>query len=567
MAFGLGNILGAVGSLFGIGGGGGGGGLDLNALASLIAGQATAQRIPGQTTPGSYTPPQGGFGTYNYIPTGAEQIDPALLWQIMNLGGLNNAAADTATGVNTASLLPQGLSNPYNAIAQQWAGRAGEEMAKTGAMAGGMQDWLNTQALPIYGASQQGLQNYAQLFGQAQNNPLAQSYISGAQNIGQGLTQAGEGIQGAAMGALEGGQQAAQQVLANPYTGQAQAGANQAGGMLGATGQDQFNLGRQFSGQVAAGLPAASQILNTAFDPQNALYDQTLQRTMDQIGTLMARTGTTDSGTGLAYGGDVLRDFNIDWQNRQLGRQLEGLQGYTAGMTGAGQNLGTGTNLQATGAQNVAAGGAMPYQTYRDIGTGTLDTLGQLANLARTTAGTTSAAGDLQLGGNMAGYDAFTNNLNNQLGFADAYSGGVNNLSNIYGGLSNVAGNNAALGMTAANALQGAGQLPYGTYQQQYGNQNLALQNFLDNAAGISNLSTQPIGAMQNYMGGVFQGASNAANAASGAQTATTNQNAQATAGLSPLISGGLNWLSGLFGNSGGSNPAAGYYPSFTYGQ
>lgn len=546
----LGPLLGGLGAglASAIFGGGGGSASGYNPLAALLAGQLTSQRIPGQTQPGSYTPQPGGFGTYNYIPTGAETIDPALIWQIMNLGAMNGNAQDHG-GWHNQNLLGMSANNPYTAGMQQWAGRAGDEAVKTGAMTGAMQDWLNGQALPIFGAGQGALANYQTLLDQSRSNPYASPMISGAGSIGQGLTQAGSGIQGTALGALSGAEQAAQQAVANPYAGAAQAGANTAGGMMTGAGQDQFNLGRTFTGQVASGLPAISSVLNTAFDPQQQLYDRTLGNVMDQIGTVMARTGTTDSGTGLRFAGDTLRDFNIDWQNNQLGRQTQGLNAYTAGMAGAGSQLGTGTNLQTTGAQNVAAGGAMPYQTYRGIQTGNLDTLGQLADLARTTAGTTGATGQLQLGGNAAGYDAYMQNLLGQQGMADSVMSGVNNLSNIYGGLGTAAMNNYNLGVGATNAFNAAGQLPYGAYMQSYGDRSAGLSNFLTNAAGLSNLSTATIGPMQNYLGGVMQGAGNAANAASGAQTATTNQNAQAAAGLTPLIGGGLNWLSNLVGN------------------
>lgn len=559
-------IGGGVNSVTG-GSGGGNSGMDLSWLAPLLAGQATSQRIPGQTTPGSYTPQQGGFGTYNYIPTGAEQIDPALLWQIMNLGAMNNQAQGTGYNANN-QLLQSGMSNPNAANMQNWAGIAGRQAGDTGAMASGMQNYMNLAGLDQFTYGKQNLGNYQGLLDQARANPLAGSYIGGAQAIGADMGAAGRNIQNTSASMLDAGNLMAGQALSNPYSGQLMEGANTAGAMLGNTGMSQAQMGTQFAGRAAnEAMPAASQILNTAFDPQNALYNQTLGKTMDQIGTLMARTGTTDSGTGLKYGGDVLRDFNIDWQNNQLGRQTQGMNAYTSGMTGAGQNMGTGTNLQTTGAQNVAGGAAMPYEAYRGLNTGNLDVISQLADLARTTAGTAGAAGNLQMQGNAAGYDAYGQNLNNQLQYVQGVGNATSAMGNTYNNVTQGTAANANLGSAATGAYQAAGQLPYGAYQQNYGDQMQSLMNYFTNASGINNLSTAPIGAMQNYMGGVMTGAGNAANAASGAQSGTINQNAQSAAGLTPIIGQGLDWLGNMFGGSGGSsNPWSWAGSSFTGG-
>lgn len=562
MAFGLGDIFKFGGNLIGSLVGGGGGSSDNNfgnALAALLAGQLTSQRIPGQVTAGEYTPAAGGFGTYNYIPTGATQIDPALIAQIMGLAGGNNAAMARAQGLNDP-LLSMGINNPYFAGLQGAAGQAGQMGANYANALGLGQQWIADNHAPVWDAATGALANYSTLLDQARNNPLAQSYIGGATNIGQGLTDAGQQIQGAAMGALGGAQDIASQLLANPYSGMAQAGANTAGGMLQNAGMQQNNLGQLFSGQVVSGLPAISSILNTAFDPQNALYNQTLQRTQDQLGTQLARMGITDSGVGARLASDTLRDFNIDWQNRALDRQLAGLQGYTQGLSGAGAQLGTGGNLQTAGAQAYLTGSQLPYTTYQGIGQGNLGTLEQLANLAGKTANTVGAAGDLQLGGNAAGYNAYTTNQGNIMGAADAYMRGGQNLATQYGNVQNAVQNYSNLGNDAINFQMQSGALPYGAYMQGYGDQFGALSNYLQNAAGISNLGTAGIGPMQNYLGGVMQGAGNAANAASGAQTRTTDQNAQAAAGLggvlSPIISGGLGWLGNWLGGLGGGSTA-----------
>jgi hypothetical protein len=71
--------------------------------------------------------------------------------------------------------------------------------------------------------------------------------------------------------------------------------------------------------------PDISSMLNTAFDPQQALYDRTLQQTTDQTRSGEAARGVANTPYGAAAEGNTLSNFNIDWQNQQLQRQQSGL--------------------------------------------------------------------------------------------------------------------------------------------------------------------------------------------------------------------------------------------------
>ncbi len=64
-----------------------------------------------------------------------------------------------------------------------------------------------------------------------------------------------------------------------------------------------------------------SQALSTGFDPQSALYNQQFQQQHDQMNAANAQNGVamTPYGASLATQGD--QNFNINWQNQQLGRQ------------------------------------------------------------------------------------------------------------------------------------------------------------------------------------------------------------------------------------------------------
>ena len=140
----------------------------------------------------------------------------------------------------------------------------------------------------------------------------------------------------------------------------------------------------QTAGQAVTGatnnaglLGAAQQTLNTAYDPQNALYDRTYQQLQDQTGANNAANGLTGSPYGAGVQNQAASNFNIDWQNNQLQRQqtgastAEGLLGqYNTGQsTGAGLQS-TGVNTLASGMAASDAGAeantAQPQQTYQD---------------------------------------------------------------------------------------------------------------------------------------------------------------------------------------------------------
>ena len=158
-----------------------------------------------------------------------------------------------------------------------------------------------------------------------------------------------------------------QNLYNNPFAGMALGGAQMAAPM-----------GMQAAGaQYGAGMgliPGASQIMQTGFDPQQALYNRTLQQIQDQVraGNMAAGVGTTPYGAGIES--QAMQNFNIDWQNQQLARQAQAAQA-------AGQLATTGSGL-ATGAPGQFAQAAgMPYGAYGGIGQGQMGALGGLLGL------------------------------------------------------------------------------------------------------------------------------------------------------------------------------------------
>lgn len=150
----------------------------------------------------------------------------------------------------------------------------------------------------------------------------------------------------------------------NPWNIAAQGSAINAG--TAAAGQGAANIGQAANMRTAAntGVGAGNQVLNTAFDPQNALYDRTAQQLQDQVRVGEAARGITSSPYGADLENQAMSNFNIDWQNNQLGRQTQGLGAYNTALNSAGQANTTAGNTGQMGVGQTAAEGQIPWDTY-----------------------------------------------------------------------------------------------------------------------------------------------------------------------------------------------------------
>lgn len=135
----------------------------------------------------------------------------------------------------------------------------------------------------------------------------------------------------------------------NPFQNTAQGYANTAG-------YNSANVGGAAIGQGQNMYGGANAVMNTAFDPQNALYNKLQQQNTDQTNASMASRGITMSPYGAGVANQSNQDFNIAWQNAQLNRQVQGL-----GAAGTANT--TGSNLGSTGVTNINNAGQLPYQT------------------------------------------------------------------------------------------------------------------------------------------------------------------------------------------------------------
>lgn len=371
------------------------------------------------------------------------------------------------------------------------------------------------------GNTQQAPQTYTPT-GQPGADATAQTGI-------QSLAGAGAGLQSQVDPALA---QISQNVLNNPYFSQAMGGVQNAANMASSTVAPQMfqgaqqlqGLGAQAAGAanpimqtaigyganaaptaagygtatapIAAGagmagsdllnsyagitsnpeLMAGLQVLQTGFDPQQTLYNRNYQQMLDQQNAINSMNGVAGSPYAAGVTGQKAQDFNTDWQNQQLARQLQALGGYDSAASTAAGNL---TNLVGTGS-NVLNNGLTTGQN--------------LLNNGLTT-----------------GQSLLDNGINT----------GVSAFSTLTGDANTSNMNAANLGTQGLDTLAKGAQLPYDLYlqQQQAGLAALGAQIQGTNAAG--GLTQQATGDALNYL-------STGQNATSVNQNATQQNNAVA---------------------------------------
>lgn len=118
--------------------------------------------------------------------------------------------------------------------------------------------------------------------------------------------------------------------------------------------------------QGLGGLSAsvAPQIVQSAFDPQSALYNQQLQQITDQSNAInsMYGLGTSPAGAGLTT--QAVNNFNTQWQNQQLGREVQGAQGLASLGNSATQGYTGASNLGGSALNTLTTAGQLPQSTY-----------------------------------------------------------------------------------------------------------------------------------------------------------------------------------------------------------
>lgn len=104
-------------------------------------------------------------------------------------------------------------------------------------------------------------------------------------------------------------------------------------GMAGRAGA----AGDVMGGQAAGAFGRGADIWNTARDPQNALYDYLKGQVTENTRAADTARGVAMSPYSAGNEADALSNFEMDWQNKQLGRQVTGAGAANqATATGAG---------------------------------------------------------------------------------------------------------------------------------------------------------------------------------------------------------------------------------------
>ena len=138
--------------------------------------------------------------------------------------------------------------------------------------------------------------------------------------------------------------------------------------------QQTVDAGNNIQSSVS-GLPGyANQTLQTGYDPQSSLYNRTQQQLQDQTRAGLEARGLDMTPYGAGVEGQTMSNFDIDWQNTQLGRQqtaagtANSLLGQYAGSTGAGASLSAGVpQQQLAAAQGLSSLGTGSYQLPQQV--------------------------------------------------------------------------------------------------------------------------------------------------------------------------------------------------------
>lgn len=233
-----------------------------------------------------------------------------------------------------------------------------------------------------------------------------------------------------------------QQGTSNPYNQQAQAGANAAGAYgTGTVAPMMKGAAEDLSGIARLNTSYIPQIMQTGFDPQNALYNREYGTMLDRQNAINAMSGV--SGTPYAAGvtGAASRDFGLDWLDRQLGRQATAA-GTAANLTGAAENAYTNAGALGQGALETQAGASrLPAATYAD----------QITEALRMLAG-----GSAAIGGATGLADAELAQILQYLGYGTDASKAKSDASNAaWGGIGQLAGSLALAPVTGGGSLLG----------------------------------------------------------------------------------------------------------------
>jgi len=329
----------------------------------------------------------------------------------------------------------------------------------------------------------------------------------------------------------------------NPYLQQAQQGASWAAG-LGRTAADQAAQGGVQLGGVAAQLPGlgaqagqqitalgsplqglASSLINTGFDPQQALYNRTQQQVLDQANAVNAASGLSGTPYGAGVTDQTLSNFNIDWQNNLQNRQLAAAQGAQGVQNTLGGLIGSGLQANVLGAN---AAGSL-FNTGLGLGQGATGLMAGAQSLPSA-----------QYGNNLQSIIQALN-ARNQAGNV-----GATTAQGLLGGAGNALTQGAGGLSTGLNLGSQYSQLPYNVFNQNIGNQLSTLGQGINLGNQQYTVPQQTLNNLEDYLG-LGQSATGSAISGQYLNNATNLLSGQGLGGLASTLFG-----NSLGGGSGG---------------
>jgi hypothetical protein len=177
-------------------------------------------------------------------------------------------------------------------------------------------------------------------------------------------------------------QQQTTNLINDPNAASAMSTANSSSAMGEAAGQQQMGVGQGLYGLASSLSPMASQIYQTAFDPQGQLYQQQYQQSQDAQNAMAAMYGVSSGPYGANLAAQNANNFNLQWGNNQLGRETQGASAIS-GLDALGGSLDqTGAGLQSQGLNTYQTAGMLPYVTSQGIYGNNLSALGSYAGAA-----------------------------------------------------------------------------------------------------------------------------------------------------------------------------------------
>ena len=175
-------------------------------------------------------------------------------------------------------------------------------------------------------------------------------------------------------------QQAYYNQASNPYAGQAVQGAQAGGQAMQAQGAQNLSNANYMSNIPQQLSPALQATLNTAYDPQMALYNQQHQANADYTNASLAQSGLSFTPWASGVGATSDQTFNTNWLQSQLGREQTGAATIAQLLGAGGTAAQTGAALGNQGATQIAQGAAMPYTAQTGINADTAQFLPYLTS-------------------------------------------------------------------------------------------------------------------------------------------------------------------------------------------